>query len=145
MNRRRFLALASVGATGGILTACGNDPEATNLTPTRIADAINAPTLATNATPPGGETAGGGGGGGPEQTKIDVSTVDLKFEPSSFSIPADTDVTVTVTNHGALQHDFHIEQLDLTTKLLNAGESDTLTFKASAGTLDFWCTVPGHK
>ena len=40
MNRRRFVALASATAAGGILTACGNDPEATNLTPTKITEGV---------------------------------------------------------------------------------------------------------
>ena len=144
LNRRRFVALATAGAAGGILTACGNNPDATNLSPTRFPDVAGAPTLASNATPPSGETAAGSGAGA-EQTKIDVTSIDLAFEPKGFAIPADTEVTVTLTNKGALQHDFHIDQLSLTTKLLNTGESDTLTFKAPAGTLDFWCTVPGHK
>ncbi|CAN0413773.1 unnamed protein product, partial [Phaeothamnion confervicola] len=84
-------------------------------------------------------------GGGEQLTTIDLKTIDLAFEPNGFAIPADTEVTVTITNEGQLQHDFHIDQLNLTSKLLNNGESDTVTFKAPAGTLDFWCTVPGHK
>lgn len=151
LNRRRFVALATATSAGGLLTACGNNPDSVNLAPTRISDVAGAPTLATNATPPGGEAAAGGGGGaaagggGAQQTEVALKTVDLAFEPKEFSIPADTEVTVTVTNAGALQHDFHVDKLDITTEILNSGASATVKIKAPAGTYEFWCTIPGHK
>ncbi|MGC4108268.1 MAG: cupredoxin domain-containing protein [Thermomicrobiales bacterium] len=78
-------------------------------------------------------------------TEIEIATEDIKFDPKELTIPANTEVKIKVTNKGVLQHDFHIDKLNITSKLLNAGESDTVTVKASAGTYEFWCTVPGHK
>ena len=49
------------------------------------------------------ETADAGGG-----TAYDVSMVDLAFEPPDFTIPANTDVTVTVVNKGQLPHYWQI-------------------------------------
>jgi len=150
LNRRRFVALTTVGTTGGLLTACGNNPDAVDLTPTRITDVANAPTLATNATPPstGGQQASTGGetsGGETGATEASISTIDINFEPKELSIAANTDAKITVTNKGVLQHDFHVDKLDITSKLLNSGESDTVTINAAPGTYEFWCTVPGHK
>jgi len=148
LNRRRFVALATAGAAGGILTACGNDPDATNLSPTRIPDVANAPTLASNATPPGGESAnaGSGGGGGEQLTTVELKTIDLAFEPKDWSIPADTDVTVNMTNAGVLSHDFAMEQpKPFTSEVLTGGAKTSFTLNLPAGTYDYWCSEPGHK
>src|SRR5688572_19739449 len=57
LDRRKFMLLASVGTTGAVLTACGNDPDEVDLTPTMIPDVSGAPpTLAPYATPGGGAT-----------------------------------------------------------------------------------------
>ncbi|MGC4191240.1 MAG: cupredoxin domain-containing protein [Thermomicrobiales bacterium] len=147
MNRRRFVALASAGAAGGLLTACGNNPDAVNLSPTRVSDVAGAPTLAANATPPGSETtAGTTGGGGPELTTIELKTVDLAFEPKDFSIPADTDVTVNMTNDGALNHDFAMDTpKKFVSDVLSAQGKTTFTLNLPAGTYDYYCSQPGHK
>ncbi|MGN6030771.1 MAG: cupredoxin domain-containing protein [Thermomicrobiales bacterium] len=78
-------------------------------------------------------------------SEIQIYTEDIKFDPKELTIPANTDVKIKVTNKGVLQHDFHVDKLNITSKLLNGGESDTVTINAAAGTYEFWCTVPGHK
>ncbi len=83
--------------------------------------------------------------GAAASTEAAVSTVDLAFEPKEFTIAAGTDVTVTITNDGALQHDFTIDDLDIASDLLNGGDSTTVTINAPAGTYEFHCSVPGHK
>jgi len=145
LNRRRFIALATAGAAGGILTACGNNPDATNLSPTRIPDVAGAPTLAANATPPSGEAASTGGGG-EQLTTVDLKTIDLAFEPKDWAIPADTDVTVNMTNAGALNHDFAMEQpKPFTSEVISGGGSTTFKLNLPAGTYEYWCSEPGHK
>lgn len=76
---------------------------------------------------------------------ISINTVDIAFEPKELTIPANTDVTVTVTNTGALQHDFTIDELGVASDLLDGGMSTTVTINAAAGSYEFYCSVPGHK
>lgn len=130
-TRRRFLITgasiigASVGAIGVSAAA------QTKSTP-------GASPEASPSASPGASPAAGG-------TEVEIHTVDIAFDPKELTIPADTDVKVKVTNKGVLQHDFHVDKLNITSKLLNGGESDTVTINAKAGEYDFWCTVPGHK
>lgn len=74
-----------------------------------------------------------------------VLSDNLRFEPDSVVIPADTDVTITVINEGVLQHSFRVNALGVDTGVINGGDAVTVTFHAPAGTYDFYCDVPGHK
>jgi uncharacterized cupredoxin-like copper-binding protein len=107
--------------------------------------------IARQATPPAGGTPEASPGASPAASPVAggnaamVHTVDLGFEPNEFSIPANTDVTVTIENMGALQHDFVIDDLDVKSDLIDGGDSTTVTINADAGTYEFYCSVPGHK
>lgn len=74
-----------------------------------------------------------------------VHTIDINFDPKELTITADTDVTVTIVNQGVLQHDFTIDELKVASKILNGGESDTVTINAPAGEYEYYCTIPGHR
>jgi len=78
-------------------------------------------------------------------TSVSVSAVDIAFEPKSLAIAADTDVTITVTNEGVLQHDFVIENTEFATDLLNGGDSTELVVNLPAGEYTYFCSVPGHR
>ncbi len=108
---------------------------------------------------------GGGGGGGettaPEPVSLSFDGLDtFAYEPSSATVPAGSEVTVTFNNVGALEHDWMLvaNGTDLATLtvdnaldpaahsgVLPAGESNTFTFTApAAGAYQIVCTVPGH-
>ncbi len=148
LNRRRFIALSSLGAAGAALTACGGDKTtSTDLQPTKITDVAGAPTLADMATPPdvsAGAGAGGASAGAPATT-VKLTAVDLKFEPADFTIAADTDVTIDFANAGALTHNFYMPKPEFTSKELTGGQAETFKLNLPAGTYDYWCPVPGHK
>lgn len=76
---------------------------------------------------------------------FDVSTVDIAFDPKELTIPAGTDVTIKVTNKGLLQHDFSMDDPKAASKLLNGGESDSVTINLKSGEYQYYCSVPGHK
>lgn len=130
MSRRRLMgrsavavgAIAAVGVAGSQLVMA-NQGTAT-------------PPASPSSSPAASPSAGG---------EVEISTEDIKFDPKELTIAANTEVKIKVTNKGVLQHDFHVDKLNVTSKLLNGGESDTVTIKAAAGTYEFWCTVPGHK
>lgn len=115
-------AIAAVGVAGSQLVTASQDTAT--------------PPASPSSSPAASPSAGG---------EVQISTEDIKFEPKELTIAADTEAKIKVTNKGVLQHDFHVDKLDITSKLLNGGDTDTVTIKAAAGTYEFWCTVPGHK
>lgn len=62
----------------------------------------------------------------------------------AFTIPADTDVPVSLPNSGALPHNFSIDQLEISVDL-PPGETGSTTINAPAGSYEYYCDVPGHK
>ncbi len=82
--------------------------------------------------------------GGDAATSVDVSAVELAFEPKEFTIPANTDVTINITNDGVLEHDFAVDDLGIESDLLASGEQTSVVINAAPGTYEFHCTVTGH-
>jgi plastocyanin len=78
-------------------------------------------------------------------TTVALSAQDLFFDPDGITIPADTDVTITLTNDGAAIHDFYQPDLDVKTADLSPGDSDSVVINLAPGTYQFWCAIPGHK
>jgi plastocyanin len=84
------------------------------------------------ATPPAGPT------------ELDVESHEFEFVPSELTARAG-EIKVTLRNTGAVEHDFHIEEIPDAHVLSNVGETNESTFTAAAGTYEFICTVPGHR
>jgi uncharacterized cupredoxin-like copper-binding protein len=106
---------------------------------TPAASVVATPSTSASASP-AAEPAGSGGG----ETEVALNTVDLAFEPNEFAIAANTDVTITITNEGVLEHDFAVDDLGVQSELLASGDTTTVTINAAPGTYEFHCTVPGH-
>ncbi len=138
ISRRKFFGVGAGIAVGAVVTGAAvaqGVPSAVTGTPSP-----QAPVVGTPAGSPGASPAASGAG-----TTVQVSTVDLAFDPKILTIPANTNAQVVITNKGSLQHDFVIDELKVKSKLLNGGESDTVTINAKAGTYQYYCSVPGHK
>lgn len=97
------------------------------------------------ASPESEETAATPAEGDDTGASFEVHTVDIAFEPTELTIPANTDVTITIINDGALQHDFYIDELGIESDLLNSGDSTTVTINAAPGTYEYYCSVTGHR
>lgn len=78
-------------------------------------------------------------------TDITIDMVDIKYEPATVTIPADTDVIVTLENKGALPHDFTIDELHVSSGIVPSGGKATVKINAPAGTYTYYCTQPGHR
>ena len=78
-------------------------------------------------------------------TAVELKTGEMKFAPKSFTIPANTDVTLTITNKGMLPHDFVVPQAGINSGTIASGATVELTLNLSPGTYEFYCSVPGHK
>jgi uncharacterized cupredoxin-like copper-binding protein len=102
-------------------------------------------------------------------TDITVEMTDFAYTPSSITVPAGAPVTVTVKNTGNIEHDFVVEKVNATTKVIedsgsdahhahgeeqnydlhvsaNAGETTVFELTvAEPGTYEIFCSVEGHK
>ena len=102
-------------------------------------------------------------------TELTVKMTDFAYNPSSLTIPAGQPVTLTLMNTGNIEHDFVIEEIDVTTKVLqdsgsdahhahgeeknydlhaSAGIGDTTVLEFTAlrpGTYKVFCSVEGHE
>jgi uncharacterized cupredoxin-like copper-binding protein len=88
----------------------------------------------------------------PTGNEVTVKLLDIRFDPKDFSIPANTDVTVTLTNDGVAPHNFaitdhnnpNVQNLNISEDV-SPGETKTVTINAPAGSYYFYCDVPGHE
>ena len=94
----------------------------------------------TGASEGGSEGGGGEGGGGAEFVAVDIA-----FESAPESVPAG-DLEVTLKNDGAAQHDVTFEEPgDVTVASANGGETASGTITLEAGTVTYYCSIPGHR
>jgi nitrite reductase (NO-forming) len=85
----------------------------------------------------GSDEAGG-------ETEFDVELGDLYVKPARIDVPAGVEVTLHVSNAGAMQHDLKVDG-DAGTALLDPGSDETIVIGPFAADRQAWCTVPGHK
>jgi uncharacterized cupredoxin-like copper-binding protein len=89
---------------------------------------------------------------GAAQGATTVELVDIAFNPTEFTIAANQDVVVTLTNSGATMHNFSISDnqnpnvanLGISVDV-QPGETTTVTINAAAGDYYYFCNVPGHE
>jgi len=74
-----------------------------------------------------------------------IDMVDIAFVPRKFTIPANTPTVITVVNKGAAVHNFSIDELNVHSGDMQAGETTTVTVDAPAGTYTYYCSIPGHR
>jgi nitrite reductase (NO-forming) len=69
----------------------------------------------------------------------------LNFAPNEIKVNAGDTVRVTYKNTVGT-HDWTIDEFNAKTKLLDAGQEETVEFVADkAGSFEFYCSVPGHR
>jgi len=113
--------------------------------------------------------AGCAGASGQPVTEIMVEATDFAYNPIAISVPAGEPVTLTLTNKGAVEHDFVVEKINITDVetsdngpaahhkmgdmseydlhfFAKAGDTAVLNFTAlEPGTYEIFCSIEGHK
>ncbi len=90
------------------------------------------------------------GGGGtatptPEPLEIKMDASEFRFDPNTITAKVGQPVRVLVTNTGALEHTFTINDLGVD-EPTPIGQTITVEFTPTkSGTFELICTVPGHK
>jgi len=161
------MMLASVGATGAALSACGND-QSVELNPTPFPDVAGAPpTLAPPpASPPAAEAApteaaaeaapteaaaeeapaGGASAAGGASGPLALEAMD-PYKWDKETLEAAPGQVIQVTNVGLSQHNFAVDEWGIEQDL-PSGEPVEVTVPddATAGaTFVYYCSVPGHR
>jgi cytochrome c oxidase subunit II len=80
-----------------------------------------------------------------EETEFTVDMVDIDYNPNEFTIPANTDVTVYLPNLGDAPHDFNIDELGISSPVIDGGEETSVVINAEPGEYVYYCSVPGHR
>lgn len=75
---------------------------------------------------------------------VEVVSHDIYFDPEEVSIPADTDVTISLPNEGVTLHNFSIDELDVDVDI-EPGATEEVAVNAPAGEYLYYCNVPGHQ
>jgi uncharacterized cupredoxin-like copper-binding protein len=100
-------------------------------------------------------------GGSTGSVSLKVTMTEFKFDPNQFSVPAGSQVKITATNNGTLEHSFVIMKLgtqasmtfsdqdkanSLFQMVLQPGQTQSQTFTApdQPGDYEVVCSTPGH-
>lgn len=126
-----------------LASGCGGDDGATN-----AAGGDADVTDEGGADEGGAETEGHAGNGTGDvgvAGAVGIEAGDLYFDPETLTAEAG-DLTVTLTNVGAIEHDFVIEEIgDEEVVHTEAGETATGIVTLEPGTYTFYCSIPGHR
>jgi uncharacterized cupredoxin-like copper-binding protein len=148
----RFGAWSAVALLAAlVLVGCGkttkkeeNPPTVTMVNVTYVVPTAG-PATPSTAPAEGGSatTAATQPAGGAQVVNLDME--DIKFSTTAFEIPANTDVTIHITNKGATAHDFSIDALNISTGDVAPGASIDVKVNAKPGDYTYYCNVPGHE
>ena len=78
-------------------------------------------------------------------SSVQISLIDLSYQPCAVEIPADTPVTITLTNVGTAVGNFIVDELGVRSEEIEAGEATEVTVNATSGTYAFYSDVPGQR
>ena len=99
---------------------------------------------------------------GSKKTTLNVTTTDTGYDSPTYTVSAGGEVTLNLTNNGAIEHEFVIMKLgqhvvapfgpkdegnifwELDAVAAGTTKSDTFTAPTEPGEYDVICGVPGH-
>jgi nitrite reductase (NO-forming) len=91
-----------------------------------------------------GDDSSAGGVSVGAETEFDIELGDIFVRPTAIEVPAGEQITLHVTNIGAVPHDLKVLGTS-GTELLDPGGDETIVIGPFDADTQAWCTVPGHK
>jgi nitrosocyanin len=77
--------------------------------------------------------------------EFSISAKPFSFTPATMTVKKGDKVKITLTDKEGM-HDLVIDEFNVKTKVLSAGETDTVEFTADkAGTYEYYCSVSNHR
>lgn len=80
---------------------------------------------------------------GTAATAVTIEAGDLFFTPETVDVSAEG-VAITVENVGLVEHNLVIDEIGLEI-YVDVNETATETVVLSAGSYDYYCSIPGHR
>jgi Cu-Zn family superoxide dismutase len=80
----------------------------------------------------------------PLDSGIVVDMADIYFDPDRITIPADTEVRISLVNSGETVHNFTIEEQNVSVDL-EPGDTTEEVLNLPRSSYEFICDIPGHK
>ena len=87
----------------------------------------------------------GGGGGAAPADAVELVATDFAFEPSSLTLDAAGEHTVTLRNDGEFPHALAFDDLDEATGNVDPGASGEVTVDLDPGSYTIYCPVGDHR
>ena len=98
-----------------------------------------------NNEPPTVEIGGSGSVVVPVTKIFNVAASSFRFDPAEIRVKKGDTVRIVLKNSGGM-HDWKLDEFKAATKVLQAGQSETIEFVASkAGTFEYYCSVGTHR
>jgi plastocyanin len=70
---------------------------------------------------------------------LEITTTDNQYSADTLTAPADTEVTLRVTNDGSTLHNWIVPEEEVTMDLVEPGEEGEVTFRLPAGEYEYLC------
>ena len=78
--------------------------------------------------------------------EIEVTGTEYAFSPSAVSLTKGQKVKLTFRNMGRMPHNFVVDELGISTKTIQGGQSETVEFTPSeVGIFAFYCSISNHR
>lgn len=78
--------------------------------------------------------------------EITVEAKEFSFSPSTITVTKGERISLMFKNVGTMPHNFTIGDLNVSTKTVSSGQSDTVEFMADkSGTFTFYCNIGSHR
>ena len=106
-------------------------------------------TLAAACAGPSAAAPSGGKPAASSAQAVEVKATDMmRFEPATITVTSGTPVRLTLTNDGALEHNWVVDNLDGRKVQVDARSKASASGEftpTASGTYEFYCSVPGHR